>query len=199
VVVAVEVRVPAIVLEVRGDLVPLGLDVWVFDAAADLVNDADAVVVLDCPAVLVTVGETEDVLELVVVDVDVLVRSGVLDCWPVEVGVFDTNELLVRAGDAEGDFEELDVLVDVIVLVVVLVLVVERLTKAVGITLRVRVVVLVDVFDKVLVAVDTTTSPTSTLPDARVVSSVDQLRVWGLEAMEPIAVSNKSQRMPIYI
>jgi hypothetical protein len=50
------------------------------DATADLVNDAVAVVVLDCPAVLVTVGETEDVLELVVVDVDVLVRGGVLDC-----------------------------------------------------------------------------------------------------------------------
>jgi hypothetical protein len=45
------------------------------DPAADLVNDAVAVVVLDCPAVLVTVGETEDVLELVVVDVDVFVKG----------------------------------------------------------------------------------------------------------------------------
>lgn len=45
------------------------------DPAADLVNDADAVVVLDCARVLVTVGETEDVLELVVVDVDVFVKG----------------------------------------------------------------------------------------------------------------------------
>jgi hypothetical protein len=169
------------------------------DPAADLVNDADAVVVLDCPAVLVTVGETDDVLELVVVDVDVFVKGGVLDCIGVPVGVFDTNELLVRAGDADDDLEELDVLVDVIVLVVVLVVVVEGLTKAVGLAVRVRVVVLVEVFDKVLVDVEITTSPTRTLPDARVVSSVDQLRIWGLEAMEPIAVSNKSQRIPIYI
>jgi hypothetical protein len=115
------------------------------------------------------------------------------------VGVFDTNELLVRAGDADDDLEELDVLVDVFVLVVVLVLVVERLTKAVGLAVRVRVVVLVDVFDKVLDEVETTTPPISTLPDDKVESSVDQLRAWGLEAMEPIAVSNKSQRIPIYI
>jgi hypothetical protein len=86
-------------------------------------------------------------------------------------------EVAVRAADAEGDFEELDVLVDVIDLVVVLVLVVERLTKAVGIAVRVKVVVLVDVFDKVLVAVDTTISPISILPDVKVESSVDQLRV----------------------
>lgn len=169
------------------------------DAAADLVNEADAELVLDCARVLVTVGETEDVLELVVVDVDVLVRGGVLDCRPVELGVFDTNELLVRTGDADDDLEELDVLVDVIVLVVVLVVVVEGLTKAVGLAVRVRVVVLVDVFDKVLVDVEITTSPTSTLPDTKVLLSVDQFRVWGLEAMEPIAVSNKSQRIPIYI
>jgi hypothetical protein len=110
----------------------------------------------------------------------------------VPVVVFEPAELTVRAGDAEGDFEELDVLVDVIVLVVVFVVVVDGLIKPVGNALRVKVVVLVDVFDKVLVAVDTTTSPIKTLP-------VDQLRVWGLEAMEPIAVSNKSQRMPIYI
>jgi hypothetical protein len=50
----------------------------------------------------------------------------------------------------------------------------------------------VDVLDWVLVDVEITTSPIKTLP-------VDQLRVWGLEAMEPIAVSNKSQRIPIYI
>ena len=106
--------------------------------------------------------------------------------------VFDMAGVAVKAADAEGDFEELDVLVDVIVLVAVLVVVVDGLIKAVGIALRVKVVVLVDVFDKVLVAVETTTSPTSTLP-------VDQFRVWGLEAMEPIAVSNKIQRMPIYI
>ena len=91
--------------------------------------------------------------------------------------VFDMAEVAVRAADAEGDFEELDVLVDVIDLVVVLVVVVERLTKAVGIAVRVKVVVLVDVFDKVLVAVDTTISPISILPDAKVESSVDQLRV----------------------
>lgn len=110
------------------------------------------------------------------------------------MGVFDTNELLVRAGDAEGDFEELDVLVDVIDIVVVFVVVVEGLTKAVDLTLRVRVVVLVDVFDKVLVDVKITTSPIRTLPSPKADSYV-----WGLEAMEPIAVSNKSQRIPIYI
>lgn len=115
------------------------------------------------------------------------------------MGVFDTNELLVRAGDADDDLEELDVLVDVIVLVVVFVVVEDGLTKAVGLTLRVRVVVLVDVLDKVLDEVETTTPPIRTRPDSRVVSSADQLRVWGLEAMEPIAVSNKSQRIPIYI
>ena len=91
--------------------------------------------------------------------------------------VFDSIELLVKADDADDDLEELDVLVDVIDLVVVLVVVVERLTKAVGIAVRVKVVVLVDVFDKVLVAVDTTISPISILPDAKVESSVDQLRV----------------------
>ena len=93
------------------------------------------------------------------------------------VTVFDPIELLVNADDADDDLEELDVLVDVIDLVVVLVLVVERLTKAVGIAVRVKVVVLVDVFDKVLVAVDTTISPISILPDAKVESSVDQLRL----------------------
>jgi hypothetical protein len=72
------------------------------------------------------------------------------------VGVFDWTELVVRADEAEGDFEELDVLVDVIVLVVVLVVVVEGLTKEVGLALRVRVVVLVDVFDCVEVEVSIT-------------------------------------------
>ena len=79
VVVAVDVRVTAIVLEVRGDLVPLGLAVCVLDAAADLVNEGDAEAVFDCPVVLDDVGETDEVFELVVVDVDVLVRGGVLD------------------------------------------------------------------------------------------------------------------------
>ncbi len=50
------------------------------DAAADLVNEVDAELVLDCPRVLELVGEVDCVLELVVVDVDVLVRGGVLDC-----------------------------------------------------------------------------------------------------------------------
>ena len=147
----------------------------VLDTGADLVNDIDAEVVLDCARVLELVGEPDVVLELVVVDVDVLVRGGVLDCMDVPVGVFERTGLTVRAGDAEGDFEELDVLVDVIVLVVVLVLVVERLTMAVGKALRVKVVVLVDVFDKVLVDVDTTTPPIRTRPDSRVGSSIDQL------------------------
>lgn len=169
------------------------------DAAADLVNEGDADVVFDCGPDLDTVGEPDGVLELVVVDVDVLVRGGVLDCTAVPVVVFEPIGLTVGADDAEGDFEELDVLVDVIVLVVVFVVVVEGLIKAVGLALRVKVVVLVDVFDKVLVDVEITTSPIRTLPDAKVESSVDQFRVWGLEAMEPIAVSNKSQRMPIYI
>ena len=79
-------------------------------------------------------------------------------------------------------------------LVVVLVVVVEGLTKEVGLALRVRVVVLVDVFDNVLVDVEITTSPIRTLPSPRADSYV-----WGLEAIEPIAVSNKSPRIPIYI
>ena len=128
-----------------------------------------------------------------------MVRSGVLDCMDVLVGVFELTGLTVKADDAEGDFEELVVLVDVIVLVVVFVVVVDGLIKAVAKALRVKVVVLVDVFDKVLVDVDTTTPPIRTRPDSRVGSSIDQLRVWGLEAMVPIAVSNKSQRMLIYI
>jgi hypothetical protein len=49
------------------------------DAAADLLNDVDAELVLDCPIVLELVGEVDCVLEVVVVDVDVLVRGGVLD------------------------------------------------------------------------------------------------------------------------
>ena len=49
------------------------------DAAADLVNEGDAEAVFDCPVVLDTVGETDEVFELVVVDVDVLVGGGVLD------------------------------------------------------------------------------------------------------------------------
>lgn len=51
----------------------------VLDTGADLVNDVDAEVVLDCGPDLDKVGELDDVLELVVVDVDVLVRGGVLD------------------------------------------------------------------------------------------------------------------------
>jgi hypothetical protein len=45
-------------------------------------------------------------LELVVVDVDVLVRGGVLDCAVVQELVFETTELTVRADDVDGDFEE---------------------------------------------------------------------------------------------
>lgn len=61
--------------------------------------------------------------------------------------VFELRELIVRPGELDEDFEELLVLVEVIELVVVLVVVVEGLTKAVGLALRVMVVVLVDVFD----------------------------------------------------
>ena len=61
--------------------------------------------------------------------------------------VFETKEVIERPGELDEDFEELLVLVEVIELVVVLVVVVEGLTKAVGLALRVIVVVLVDVFD----------------------------------------------------
>ena len=61
--------------------------------------------------------------------------------------VFEPAELIERPGELDEDFEELLVLVEVIELVVVLVVVVEGLTKAVGLALRVIVVVLVDVFD----------------------------------------------------
>ena len=117
------------------------------DDAADLVNDVDAELVLDCPIVLELVGEVDCVLELVVVDVDVLVRGGDLDCAVVAELVFELRELIVRAGDAEDVLEEVLVLVEVIELVVVFVLVLEGLTKAVCLALRVIVVVFVDVFD----------------------------------------------------
>ena len=61
--------------------------------------------------------------------------------------VFELRELIEKPGELDEDFEELLVLVEVIELVVVLVVVVEGLTKAVGLALRVMVVVLVDVFD----------------------------------------------------
>ncbi len=61
--------------------------------------------------------------------------------------VFETAELIERPGELDEDLEELLVLVEVIELVVVLVVVVEGLTKAVGLALRVIVVVFVDVFD----------------------------------------------------
>jgi hypothetical protein len=54
--------------------------VGVLDTGADLVNDVDAEVVLDSARVLELVAEPDGVLELVVVDVDVLVRGGVLVC-----------------------------------------------------------------------------------------------------------------------
>lgn len=194
VVVAVLVRVIGPVLELGGDNVWLGLADWVLDAAADLVNDVDAELVLDCPIVLELVGEVDCVLELVVVDVDVLVRGGVLDWWDVPELVFELRELIVRPGELDEDFEELLVLVEVIELVVVLVVVVEGLTKAVGLALRVMVVVLVDVFDWVLVDVETMIFSIRIRP-----SPILKLVVGGLKAMVPIADSNKSQRMPIYI
>ena len=61
--------------------------------------------------------------------------------------VFDTAELTVRTEEAEGDLEELDVLVDVIEPVIVFVVVLDGLMRAVAKALRVKVVVLVDVFD----------------------------------------------------
>ena len=63
------------------------------------------------------------------------------------VVVFDTAELTVRTEEAEGDLEELDVLVDVIEPVIVFVVVLDGLMRAVAKALRVKVVVLVDVFD----------------------------------------------------
>jgi len=65
----------------------------------------------------------------------------------VPVVVFDTAELTVRTEEAEGDLEELDVLVDVIEPVIVFVVVLDGLMRAVAKALRVKVVVLVDVFD----------------------------------------------------
>jgi hypothetical protein len=53
--------------------------VGVLDTGADLVNELDAVIVLDCGPDLDKVGEPDDVLELVVVDVDVFVKRVVLD------------------------------------------------------------------------------------------------------------------------
>lgn len=108
--------------------------------------------------------------------------------------VFEPAELIEIPGELDADFEELLVFVEVIELVVVFVLVVEGLTKAVGLALRVIVVVLVDVFDRVLVDVETMIFSIRIRP-----SPMLRLVVCGLKAMVPIADSNKSQRMPIYI
>lgn len=79
VVVAVDVRVFRIVFDLGGDLLSLGLPVDVFDAISDLVNELQAVLVLDCAPDLVPVGELDGVFEVVVVDVVVLLRGPVLD------------------------------------------------------------------------------------------------------------------------
>lgn len=121
-----------------------------------------------------------------------------MDCIGVAEFVFETAPLSVMADELDGDFEELDVFVDVIEVVIVLVVVLDGLTSAVAMALRVNVVVLVDVLDCVLVDVDITTPPISTLPDAKFSSRVS-LYVCGLKAMEPIAVNNRSQRIPFYI
>lgn len=167
VVVAVDVRVFLIVFDLGGDLLSLGLPVDVFEAIPDRVNEAQAVLVLDCAPDLVPVGELEGVFEVVVVAVVVLVRGPVLDWIDVPVVVFDLVELAVRIEEPEGDLEELDVLVEVIEPVIVFVVVLDWLMAAVAKALRVKVVVLVDVFDWVLVDVGITISPMRTLPDTR--------------------------------
>ena len=53
----------------------------------------------------------------------------------------------MRAEEPEGDLEELDVFVDVIEPVIVFVVVLDGLMTAVAKALRVKVVVLVEVFD----------------------------------------------------
>lgn len=121
-----------------------------------------------------------------------------MDCIGVAEFVFETAPLSVMADELDGDFEELDVLVDVIEVVIVLVVVLDGLTSAVAMALSVSIVVLVDVLDCVLVDVDMIRPPINTLPDAKFSSRVS-LYVCGLKAMEPIAVNNRSQRIPFYI
>jgi hypothetical protein len=119
--------------------VPDGLAVGVLDEGPDRlrVGDVDAVLVSD--------GDD------VVVRVAVIVRVAVL----VPVIVFVPGRVAVSFGEEEDDFDEDDVFVDVIVTVMVLVEVGDGVTRDVGNDERDKVVVFVDVFDKVGVDVGT--------------------------------------------
>jgi hypothetical protein len=111
------------------------------------VGDAEGV--FDCPVDLVGLGELEVVFdcaeELVGVFVAPIVRVLVVD----PVCVFVPALLRVDRGEDDAVLEVLDVFVEVIEDVMVLLVVEEGLTKKVGRADRVRVVVLVDVFESV--------------------------------------------------
>lgn len=143
------VRDPLAVLEIDEDPVD------VFDDPVDLDCVGDAVSVFDpCPD-LEIVGLDEPVLDDVVVAVLVADRFPETVLIGVEVCVLDAAIVTVDLDDPVPDLDAVDVLVDVIDTVVVLVVVVEGLGSIVNLADRVRVVVLVDVFDCVDVAVAT--------------------------------------------
>lgn len=141
------VRVPLAVLEPDEDPVD------VFEGPVERVPLGDADGVLDNPGVRESVGLDEPVLD------DVVVPVLVADLFPetvhldVDVCVLDPAVVAVAIDVPEPVLEEVDVLVDVIDTVFVLVVVVEGLGSIVNLADFDNVVVLVDVFDIVEVAV----------------------------------------------
>ena len=110
-------------------------------------GDADDV--FDCPRDLVGLGELEAVFDCAGERVDVFVAPIVRVLVVDPVCVFVPRLLTVDRGEDDAVLEVLDVFVEVIEDVMVLVVVEDGLTKKVGRADRVRVVVLVDVFESV--------------------------------------------------
>ena len=109
----------------------------------------DAEDVFDCPRDLVGLGELEAVFDCAGELVDVLVAPIVRVLVVDPVCVFVPRLLTLDRDEEDGDLEELDVFVEVIEDVMVLLVVEDGLTKKVGCADRVKVVVLVDVFESV--------------------------------------------------
>lgn len=113
----------------------------------------DAEGVFDCPVDLLRVGELEAVFVCPGERVDVLVAPIVRVLVVDPVCVFVPALLRVDRGEDDAVLEVLDVFVEVIEDVMVLLVVDEGLTKKVCLADRDKVVVLVDVFDRVEVDV----------------------------------------------
>ena len=113
----------------------------------------DAEGVFDCPVDLLRLGELEAVFVCPGERVDVLVAPIVRVLVVDPVCVFVPALLKVDRGEDDAVLEVLDVFVEVIEDVMVLLVVEEGLTKKVCLADRDKVVVLVDVFDRVEVDV----------------------------------------------